>query len=86
MGQAFWFLAVFEALRPVEVKQGEEGPVEVQLAPQKWSRAGTVNISPGQPTEDVVAKVVETCRNSDIPADALLTDINLLPNTLIPRR
>lgn len=86
MGKQYWFLAVFEALRPVEVQQGYEVTIN-QVVTQKWSRTGTVNVSPGQPTEDVVMQVVETCRtDATLPDDTLLTDIKLMPNTLIPRR
>lgn len=86
MGQQFWFLAVFEAFRPLDVQQGEGGPHVSQVVAQKWSRSGTVSVSPGQPTENVVEQVVNTCRDSgEIPADALLTNINLTPNRLIPR-
>jgi len=87
MGQQYWFLAVFEAFRPVDVMQEDTGHHLSQLVAQKWSRAGTVNVSPGQPTENVVEQVVRTCRESgEIPADGLLTDIKLIPNQLIPRQ
>ena len=85
MSSEFWFLAVFEASRPVDVRQADTGQRITQATTQKWSRAGTLNINPGQPTEDVVQQVVDTCRaGGGIPVDALLVDINILPGQLVP--
>lgn len=91
-GRTFYWLAVFEQLTSIEVEQEEAMPgfsesvTTRQAVPQKWSRSGTVNISPNQATEDVVKGIVTGCREGGgIPADALLTNVVLLPNVLIPR-
>lgn len=95
-GRQFYWLAVFEQFVPVTVLQGkkdavpdtfdfeEEPPAEiVQMVAQRWNRSGTVNISPGQTTEDVVKDIVTGCKGSgNIPKDALLTNIVLMPNRL----
>lgn len=96
-GQQFYWLAVFEQFTPVTVLQGkkdldpdewqveEEPPAEVvQMVAQKWNRSGTVNISPGQATEDVIKGIVTGCKESgSIPPSSLLVDITLLPNRLV---
>lgn len=96
-GQQFYWLAVFEQFMPVAVLQGkkdavpdtfdfeEEPPAEiVQMVAQKWNRSGTVNISPGQATHEVVKGIVAGCKEAgDIPPDSLLVSITLLPNRLV---
>ena len=90
-GQQYWFLAVFERLTVVEVVQEKAVPgssdavTSNQLISHKWTRTGTVNISPGRATEDVVKEIVQGCKSGDIPDDALMTGISLLPNYLVPR-
>lgn len=82
--ELFWLL-VFEQFTALDVMQGEEVSNRQAVA-QKWSRTGTVNVAPGQPTEDVVKQLVTECKEKgDVPPDALLTNIIMLPNFFIPR-
>lgn len=91
-GKTFYWLVTFESITAIEVPQTKD-PEEYDAPPpvnqaitQKWSRTGVVNISPNQPTEDVVTGIVVGCKESGgVPADALLTNVVLLPNFLIPR-
>lgn len=91
-GKTFFWLAVFEHFTAIEVTQEEAVPgfsEEVstrQAVAQRWNRSGTVNVAPGQATEDVVKEIVKDCKEGGgIPADALLVGINLLPNVLVPQ-
>lgn len=91
-GKTFYWLAVFESITAVEVPQ-RKGPDEFDPPPpvnqaitQRWNRSGTVNISPNQATEDVVKDIVAGCKEGGgVPADALLSNVVMLPNFLIPR-
>lgn len=91
-GQTFFWLAVFEHFTAVDVPQpktpemyDEALPIKQAVA-QRWNRSGTVNVAPGQATEDVVKGIVNGCKEGGgIPADALLVGINLLPNVLVPQ-
>lgn len=95
MGKSFYWLAVFELLRPALVNQPQaEGeqfyepnePLPVmQMVNEKWTKTGDVNISPGQATEQVVMGIVQGCKSEagGVPADALLTNIVILPNRLV---
>ncbi|QNJ57697.1 hypothetical protein SEA_KEANU_92 [Streptomyces phage Keanu] len=92
-GQTFYWIAVFESFTAIDITQEEAVPgfseavTTRQAVAQRWNRSGTVNISPGQATEDVIKDVVLMCKQEGggIPADALLVGINLLPNVLVPR-
>lgn len=91
-GQTFFWLAVFETITAIEVPQDEGTPgfseptSTRQAITQRWNRSGTVNISPGQATEDVVKNIATGCKEGGgIPADSLLTNIVLLPNFMIQR-
>jgi hypothetical protein len=91
-GKTFYWLVVFETITAIEVPQsndpnGFDGTPPVnQAITQRWNRSGTVNISPNQATEDVVTGIVTGCKEGGgIPADALVTNVVLLPNFLIPR-
>lgn len=87
-GKQFYWLAVFEQFKPVAVSQpveqddfDEPRPI-VQMVAEKWNRSGTVNISPGQATEDVVKDIVTGCKAGEVPNDALLINLVMLPNRL----
>ncbi len=83
----FYWLAVFELFTAVPVAQGEDTATEllVQAVAQKWSLSGAVAIAPGQTTESVISQIVAGCKESgNIPVDALLVDITILPNVLVP--
>ena len=41
-----------------------------------------MNISPGRDTGSVVKEIETTCKAGDIPADALLINVVILPNRL----
>lgn len=84
-GRTFFWLAVFETITAIEVPQ-DESTTTRQAVTQRWNRSGTVGISPGQATEDVVKDIVTGCKEGGgIPADALLANIVMLPNFLIER-
>lgn len=84
-GKSFYWVAVFETITAIEVPQRDDAAVN-QAVTQKWNRSGTVNISPGQYTEDVVKNIVTQCKEGGgVPADALLSSISMLPNVLVPR-
>lgn len=91
-GKTFYWMVVFEQFTSVEVEQRKDPeaydapPPVNQAVAQKWNRSGTVNISPNQATEDVVKGIVAGCKEGGgVPADALLVNVVLLPNILIPR-
>lgn len=92
-GRTFYWLVLFESITAVEVPQAKDPeaydapPPINQAITQRWNRSGTVNISPNQATEDVVRDIVTGCKSPEggIPADALVSNVVLLPNFLIPR-
>lgn len=90
-GKTFYWLGLFEVVTAIEVPQPQadsyDEPLPMnQAVIQRWNRSGTVNISPGQATEDVVKEIVTLVKDSgDVPPDALLTNLVLLPNVLVPR-
>ncbi|QJD54044.1 hypothetical protein SEA_GALACTICA_97 [Streptomyces phage Galactica] len=80
--ELFWLL-VFEQFTALDVMQ-DEAASSRQAVAQKWSRTGTVNVAPGQTTEDVVKRLIAECKAAGgVPADALLLDMVLLPNHLV---
>lgn len=87
--ELYW-LAVFESVTAIVVPQDGKDLLNVdirQAMTQRWSRSGTVDVPEGQKTEDVVKGIVASCKGPEgggIPADALLTNIVLLPGTLVP--
>jgi len=77
-----WWLAVFERLLHLDVAQGD-GSMVRQAVPQKWSLNGTAEFPPGTPAGDAAAEVERLCRaSSDIPEDAMLVNLNLIPDRL----
>lgn len=76
----FTWLAVFELAQAIEVEQGEDRPPLVQVVNAKQTRIGDVEILPGQPTNEVIARVVELCKKSSgVHADALMTSVQFFP-------
>lgn len=91
----FYWFAVFEQFTPIGVLQGEkdldpgeqlaeeEPPAEVvQMVAEKWNRQGTINVSPGLDTGSIVKEIETGCKAGDVPDNALLVNIVILPNRL----
>lgn len=77
----FYWMLVFERIGwVVSPKDGNPHPANL-----KWTRSGGVSIQPGEDTNEVLKNVTEKCREDpDIPSDALLVNVVLIPSVLVP--
>lgn len=86
VGQSFWWLAIFEEHTPVDIPQADGTSRTVVVTLQRYTRNGTINVSPGQRTDETVSDIEEQCKaGGGVPQEALLTGVQFVPNLLVPR-